>query len=195
MTALHNVTSVWTDGGVLLSNPSRIGGTAAFRMVDAADNVVLERCFLYVPFLTPWHPHIPNVTMLRWPHAQISNNVTELEAVLQAFFVLPGGWSGTVYSDSKITLGRVFSGYQLKGIDADRAGMLFSRKECLGSLSSVLVAGHPTQRELSIGYKDKKLEGGGTVRYLVSRHNVACDQMCTAAAAAYLKLLDEGTIT
>src|ERR1044072_235490 len=88
---LADLDAVYTDGGVIGSNPSLIGGTWAFcyvkndLFVDARSGSVT-----------------PEVIGL----AHVSNNFTELLAIIEALENLPAGWEGSLFTDSEGSLRR-----------------------------------------------------------------------------------------
>jgi hypothetical protein len=100
----HDIIAVYADGGVVGRNPSVDGGTWAWAHVNAAGERVAQGSgytFFYDAgggdYGTP-----------------ISNNYTEeMLALVNGLLALPGGWYGTVYSDSQITLGRLFWGVEV----------------------------------------------------------------------------------
>lgn len=159
--------SVYTDGGVIGLNPSMIGGTWAFCYVDAGG----KRRHDAAGIVRPADVGLPTIT----------NNLTELLAAVMALESLPEGWTGTMYTDSLITLYRV-QGFQpnrrrpakfngIPGFLRDRLKIAVGR---LGAFSLVLLGGHPTKADLARGARLGGLP--------VSAHNVWCDRACTAQA-------------
>jgi ribonuclease HI len=160
---------LFADGGVIKKNPSTIGGTWAFRIV--LNGVVrCERSGV----ITPAEAQLPAIT----------NNLTEMIAVVQGLkqLTLTPQFCGTVYSDSQITLGRVFEGWKWTGIPTWLHLQFQRAREGLkrwDQIQHVLLAGHPTRAQLEAGI--------GRHGYPVSEHNVWCDKACTQAALEYLK--------
>lgn len=165
------ITAIYADGGVIGINPSAVGVTWAWVGVDAAGDVVAQdsgvvRCT----------PELP----------ALGNNFAELLAVVEALEAAPSGWSGTVHSDSRNTLGRVFEGWKLK---SGVPGWLSARLRAaqarvdLARCRWVLLDGHPTAAQLAAGR--------GKRGNPVSIHNVACDRQCQALARATLALTQE----
>lgn len=153
--------ALYADGGVIGANPSPIGGTWAWCLVDATGQRV---CEYFGTLLTS--PDLPFVT----------NNVTELVALVNGLEALPHGWSGTVYSDSWVSLQRVFLAARLKNVPqwlVDRLHAL-QRSRKLASMSYVLLDGHPTKAQLAAGVGKRGAP--------VSIHNVWCDEACTKVA-------------
>jgi ribonuclease HI len=161
------ITTLYADGGVIGPNPSGIGVTWAWRGVDAAGQVVQQQSGLYL-----CSPELPT----------LGNNFAELLAVVEALEDVPGGWAGTVCSDSQVTLGRVFRGWRLKeGVPPWLAQRLrdAQARVNLAACRWVLLDGHPTQAQL--------VAGCGKRGNPVSEHNVACDEHCSRIARAFLK--------
>ena len=157
------IAAAYSDGGVIGRNPSPIGGTWAYVLVDASGEPITQASGV-----------IPAE-----PGSTVSNNVAELVAALRALAALPGGWAGTFYSDSQVTIGRIFWGWAWRGLPLawqERAHQIRAR---LGAVQPVLLQGHPTQVDLA--------RGVGSKRGLpVSPHNVTCDRLCQEAGRAYL---------
>jgi ribonuclease HI len=164
---------LYADGGVIHKNPSQTGGTWAFRIV-ANGVVVCERSGVITP--------------LQAGLATITNNLTEMLAVVNGLKTLCSTprWVGTVYSDSQITLGRVFEGWKWTGIPAwlhadyqtARRGLL-----CWDQIQHVLLSGHPTKAQLEAGTG----KGGRPV----SIHNVWCDKRCGEEAEKFGEVTHE----
>lgn len=156
--------ALYTDGGVIAANPSQLGGTWAYCLVDASGQRIMERSGLLLP--TEYLPII-------------SSNVTELLAMVEGLTALPIDWRGTVYSDSLITLLRVFHAGRLNGVPAwlvDRLQTI-QRSGKLRHMRHQLVRGHPSRKALERGHASC-----GTP---VSIHNVWCDAECKRQKEAY----------
>lgn len=175
---------LWTDGGVILVNPSTIGGTWAFRLVAAtyitdvaggvlhSDGVEMERSGLVLP---------ADLGMIA-----VSNNITELLAVIEGLEAMPPGWSGTIYTDSQVTIRRVMqtTAKPPEGLTAAILERLDAARARVGPFNMSLVGGHPTKKEVLAGVrKDGKP---------VSIHNVWADKECGRVAAEYLARRTEG---
>jgi hypothetical protein len=112
-----------------------------------------------------------SVTPLEVGLEVVTNNLTELIAVLHALEALPDGWQGHVYTDSLVTLRRFqavrpkFTGIPLAL--QDRVRQVRAR---LGSYGLTLLAGHPSRQDLMRGHKPGGLP--------VSSHNKRCDELC-----------------
>lgn len=163
------IVAVYCDGGVIEKNPSPYGGTFAFCAVDENGQRVYKRSDV-----------LPNA------YLQVdacTNNLSEMWALMAALEYLPQGWSGKVYSDSQITLGRVFWGWKWTNIPASVRERTMEAYRCLGELEPVLLCGHPTQAELKAGV--------GKRGYPVSVHNVWCDLQCKKWAKYWLETYGE----
>lgn len=158
--------ALYCDGGVIQKNPSTIGGTWAWCAVDATGNRVMQQ-----GGVCPAPAGRP-----------ITNNHTEQIAITLALEAMPEGWSGTVYSDSMVALGRVFQGWRTKNLPENISRRSAAAVARLGKIETVLLQGHPTKADLERGI--------GAKRGLpVSIYNVWCDAECNRQAAAYLKQL------
>ena len=159
--------ALYTDGGVIGQNPSPIGGTWAWCMVGA-DGTRTRHAYGSV---TPADLDTPTV----------SNNHTELLALVLGLEALPAGWAGTVYSDSWVSLQRVFLAAKLANVPpwlVDRLQTL-QKSGALKQMTYTLLDGHPTRAELAAGI--------GKRGHMVSEHNVWCDQQCSAIARERLQ--------
>ena len=158
------IVAVYSDGGVIQRNPSPIGGTWAWCAVDKHNTRIA---------------HASGVTPAPYEDT-ISNNVMEFIAAVRALESLPDGWTGTLYSDSQVTLGRLCQGWKLTGLPLgwiQRGSAVIQR---LGTITPILLQGHPTKADLERGIGAKR-------GYPVSEHNVWCDQACQAVARQYLE--------
>lgn len=155
---------VCADGGVCGVNGTATHGTYAFVYIGESGAVVHCESGMVNPTAD-----VPRVT----------NNVSELVAILRALRSLPDGWSGTVYSDSENALGRVFRGWGLAGVPECYVNYLPKVLPRLGAVEYVLLDGHPTRKQLE--------EGIGKRGHPVSKHNVTCDRLCNEARAVWEK--------
>lgn len=104
---MSEVISVYADGGVILKNPSAIGGTWAFCFVDSEG----KRFRKHAGVLKPEE----GVDGL------VTNNITELFALCSAIWSIQTleNWESRsyhFYSDSNVTVLRVFRDASLKGV-------------------------------------------------------------------------------
>jgi ribonuclease HI len=163
-------TNAYCDGGLIGKNPSPIGGTWAFCLVER-DQRTLSMSGLLLP------------TDIGQP---VTNNVTELYAAVRALAHLPDGWNGTVYTDSLITLRRLLHPRRaaMNGVPSPLVDELCEHSGRMGTYQVVLLRGHPTKKELKVGFADR----GGPV----SVHNVHCDALCSQEAERYAGLCLSG---
>jgi ribonuclease HI len=165
------IRAVYADGGVIRKNPSLFGGTWAWCAVatdlrvveDATEHIVASESGLLLP--------------ARVGVELVSNNHAEYFALAKALRALPEGWSGTVYSDSAITLGRFFSGWRNENLPeawVQWSARLVAR---LGAVEWVLLDGHPTRAQLASGL--------GKRGNPCSTFNVWCDVACSLEARAF----------
>lgn len=172
---------LFTDGGLIsdpnakVKNPSPIGGTIAWVRVE--NGVVVERD---VEIIVPSDIDMPAV----------SNNNTELLALITAIEKLPNDWRGRINSDSQVALGWVFKDWKQDNIPpviCRRLNKLFAERGLfLSRQKSRLLQGHPTKADLERGIGAKR-------NLPVSEFNVQCDLMCSQAATAYLSLREDAS--
>lgn len=155
----------YADGGVIGPNPSIIGGTWCWCLADATGRRICD----YSGVIRACDAQVPAVT----------NNLTELLALVNGLEALPHGWRGTVHSDSWVSLQRVFRAAKLNNVPtwlADRLQEL-QRSGHLATMTYVLLDGHPTKAQLAAGV--------GKRGHPVSIHNVFCDAECTRRAQQF----------
>lgn len=162
---MENTLCLWTDGGVIQRNPSPFGGTFAWVRTE---NGVEVACA--AGLLLPADIKMPVVT----------NNNSELYALIDGIVCLPENWHGTVYTDSQIALNWVKYKKQSNAIPAwlrEAMQLVLSDAEQKGvHLEYQHIKGHPTEEELA----DETANG-------VSHYNVRCDALCTAQAAGFAR--------
>jgi ribonuclease HI len=166
---------LYVDGGVVGANPSAIGGTYAWCQVENGERVMLGMHFI-------------SATDARVD--AVSNNLTEMLAMIKGLESLPDDWIGTVYSDSKITLGRVFLGWKWSNIPMGvhrRFQAVRSRLKNFEKFGHVLLDGHPTKAQLAAGV--------GKRGHPVSEHNVWCDEACRRVGHQALDELQQSVVT
>jgi len=158
---------LYANGGVIYKNPSQFGGTWAFRVL-ADGMVICEKSGV----ITPEQAGLPSIT----------NNLTEMIAVIEGFRVMPSYWVGRVFSDSQVTLGRVFMGWKWNNIPLWLHHLYQAERKRLMNWDDIkytLLDGHPTQVQLEAG-KGKR---GGPV----SIHNVWCEKVCGQEARRFVE--------
>lgn len=155
-------TEVYTDGGCIGANPSPIGGTWACCRVSAEGERTDEQSGILRP--------------ADYGLSVITNNVSELAALVWAVLALPEGWEGTVCSDSEISLIRLFRAGALNNVPERLVEDLRLARARLPRLRLRyrLLDGHPTREQLAAGV--------GKRGHPVSPHNVWCDRECTRLA-------------
>jgi ribonuclease HI len=161
----HDPCQLYVDGGVIGHNPSALGGTWAARLLHEGEIV-----WGISGTITPEDARVEKVT----------NNLTEMLALVKGLQCLPWDWRGTVFSDSQITLGRAFEGWKWKNIPPWLYGEFGNQAARLVHWSQIhyaLLDGHPTKKQLEAGIGKR----GGPV----SIHNQWCDQACTAQAIKF----------
>jgi hypothetical protein len=159
------IVAVYADSGCIATNPSTLAGTWACVAVDQHDLHVWQRSGV----IRPADCGTPAV----------SNNASEFYALLMALERLPGGWSGQVCSDSRVTLLRYFEGGAMRGLPREWILRGSAALQRLGKLEPIHLSGHPTKAQLLCG-----IGRGGRP---VSKHNVFVDQACTLAGEMLLR--------
>ncbi len=165
--------AVYADGGVVEVNPSPLAGVWAFCTV-AADGLRLhESSGVILPYEVLPDPVRGQV---------VTNNHAEFYAVMKALTILPDGWSGSVCSDSQVTLDRISGKCRLQYLPQAWIEQVSRQLRRLGTLEYVYLKGHPTRKALTRGtYGDKQMP--------VSIHNVWCDQACQREAQRFKRFL------
>lgn len=160
------ITELYVDGGVIGSNPSAIGGTYAVRLVYDDGHVY-------------GYSGAVSATEM---HGDVTNNQTEMLALLMGLRYLPDDFKGTVYSDSMVTLGRAFLGWKWTRVPGWMHRFYRDQRRRLinwDQIKWVLLDGHPTKAQLAAGI--------GKRGHPVSEHNVWCDRACTEAGQRFLE--------
>lgn len=161
---------LYCDGGVIRENPSSYGGTWAYRIV--MDGQVLQEC-----------AGIVSVREMLSPVEGVTNNQTEMLALLRGLEALPDLWQGTILTDSQITLMRIFHEASWANIPI-WMHKLWQRQRMrlihFTAFDYVLLDGHPTRAHLKVGI--------GKRGHPVSEHNLWCDKACTTQAKNFLKV-------
>lgn len=163
----HDPNQLYVDGGVININPSTIGGTWAARLVQ--DGKVINE---WSGVITPAEAYMLSV----------SNNLTEMLALVKGLSFLPWDWRGTVYSDSQVTLGRAFQGWKWNNVPSwlyNAFGNQCARLVHWKQIHYVLLDGHPTKAHLEAGV--------GKRGHPVSAHNAWCDHACQAQAKQFME--------
>ena len=160
---MEKTLNLYTDGGCAGKNPSTIGGTWGWALVDHEDNLKKFDSGYVLPNLVG---------------GDVTNNQMEYYAVLKGLEDLPNDSSVIVYSDSLITLGRMFQGWKNKNIPKEWIERLNTQKKRVNILAYRHLDGHPTKKQLE--------EGKGKRGNLVSKWNVMADKLCSDQAKSLL---------
>ena len=146
-----------------MRNPSSIGGTYAWVCVNLeGDEISTGHGYVTAPYLGL---------------ERVTNNLTELLAIVSALECVTDGWDGTVCTDSLVSLRRIDRPGDTKwnGIPDELIARAIKQRERLPSVTFVLCCGHPTRAELLAGRDERG--------YPASRHNVRADALCKGMAA------------
>lgn len=166
---------LYADGGVIQKNPSEIGGTWAYVIVDDDDETVLYQDSGIVTADEAGTPVTNNQMEFLALIRGLSGNLTVSQTLRE------------VRSDSKISLGRLFSGWSITNIpqwmiDEWKAVLKhYDTKvwsNCL-MMKHTLLDGHPTDGQLE--------KGTGKRGHPVSKWNVMCDRMCNEEKENYFE--------
>jgi ribonuclease HI len=158
--------SIYCDGGVIGPNPSRYGGTWCWCQVE--NNQIIKHASGIVT------PQLMGVE-------KITNNLTELYAAVAALSSAPKKWNGTLHTDSRVTMLRLLGSPRFSGIpDWLVEDTLSVRKDKMWSVH--LVAGHPTRKEMQMGFREKN-------GFPASKWNIFCDKECSLLAKNYMETI------
>lgn len=163
---------LFCDGGVVGKNQKgeAIAGTWSFIRISFGNNVSQSYSGVLYPNQLP-------------EGYFVTNNVTEFTAIIQGLLFLPDWWVGTVWSDSKISLGRVFCGWHIENIPDWILDCYLEAKSHLKYWDQItygLLDGHPTKEQLE--------SGRGKRGHPVSIHNVWCDKECQRLGRTVLEV-------
>jgi len=162
------IIDLYADGGVIGPNPSLKGGTWAFVLVDRERDT---KHFADSGVITPQDIGVEKVT----------NNHSEYYALLMGLEAIKTPWMGHVYSDSNVSLGRLFRGWANRNLPGELMERSLAAIQKLGAPESIphtLLDGHPTKKQLK--------EGFGKRGNPVSKWNVACDKRCGLLAKRFV---------
>lgn len=178
---LKQTAEVFCDGGVIKVNPSPHGGTWAYYLLDENGVEIGAGSGFVLPANAPcptsanyWHCGLETV----------SNNVTELVAVVFALQHLPEDFDGVLHSDSHVTLCRMRHGKSWKGVPQSLIEAAMIERERHSNVQYVLLDGHPTAKQL-----EAKIGKRGNP---CSPWNVKCDKRCGELAKLFLAESVEG---
>jgi len=157
-----NIDEVYTDGGVIGRNPSKIGGTWAAVFIRGGE-VLAERSGAILP---------SDIGM-----DDVENNITETIAILLALETLPIGWNGTLFGDNLNSIRRAEHPEKIKAVVPKFIKDRMIAVRGILEPKFVLLGGHPTIAEVEAGVRaDGKR---------VSKWNVMADKLCCRAAADF----------
>jgi ribonuclease HI len=158
--------AIYTDGGVIGPNPSKLGITWAWCQVRG-DSLLRSGSGIIEP---------ADLEM-----ETCSNNVAELMGALRGLLSVPVGWDGILYTDSKVTLHRITDSFSFKGVPQGIINQVLKIRRGR-KYKVVLLAGHPTRAEM---------KSGCAVRngLPVSKWNVWCDKECCRLATEFKESL------
>lgn len=157
--------ALYADGGCVGRNPSKEAGVWSW--AHTANNEFLRG-------------HCGWVTPDVMGTKEVTNNQTEMLAMLYGLQALQPDWYGMVYSDSQVTLGRVFIDWRWKNIPYWMQEIYKVQRARLKNWDKIrwcLLAGHPTREQLAKGIGRNGLP--------VSIWNKWCDDSCQEAAADF----------
>ena len=187
-TAVIRPPAIYGDGGLIGRNPSRVGGTYAWCRVNGKGERVHGASGVILSTLEGERRLLrPGDFVLDIP---VTNNISEFLALLLALESLPDNWSGSVYSDSRVTLERLFKSASLANLPLEWIDRGATARRRLGTLVPVLLKGHPSQEDLARGYRVVQTDRGPE-RRRVSPHNHWCDERCSEQARDYLRRANE----
>ena len=157
---------LFCDGGVIGKNPSKIGGTWAWCLVEDGELARFESGIFPARTGDPLAEEI------------VTNNFTELYAACKALRSVQAGWKGKLYTDSRVTQVRLMESVAFNGIPdwlvSEAKFLRWTRKPTV-----VLVSGHPSKAELIAGCKKDGKP--------CSPWNVLCDKRCRKLAEKALR--------
>lgn len=172
----RDVKKVVCDGGLVAMN--KYGGTWAWTGVnDLNRRIIGESGFVEGP-----PSKQPDKSFTR----HVTNNHSEQIAIVKALESMPDGWEGTVISDSRIALGRVFNRHtwSMKNLPPNILERTHAAMTRMGpGIKSLNIQGHPTEDDIRKGW--------GRHRNLpVLIHNVYVDWECERQREEYFKVYD-----
>lgn len=127
---MSHIVAIYTDGATIGNNPSKLGGAWAWCAVDIHNDMIAnDSGIVYAP-----------KTRI------VTNNQIEQIAIVKALEAMPEGWSGIIYSDSMIAMGRVFKGFGKNPTNKNLPPNIIRRTleavaRC-GKLTAIHVKGH-----------------------------------------------------
>ena len=154
--------SLYVDGGVCGRNPSKIGGTWAWILVE--DAILVKQASGIV---TPEDIGV----------AAVTNNQTELLAAVRALDAAGKEWQGILWTDSQVTKYRLEDSKSFEGVPSWLRLWTLAIRRQPRRYRIKLLGGHPSLQELEQGCRRD-----GTP---VSKWNVFCDEECQRLAKSF----------
>lgn len=151
---------VFADGGVIGANPSPLGGTWAYRLLQDQQIRCYDSGFIPPKF------------------GPVSNNISELVAVVRGLEMARHYRASqvSIASDSLVTLRRLtYPRAAWNGVPIPVREWAQAVLREVDVVEAVLLDGHPTRAQLEAGI--------GKSGRSVSVHNVECDRACNLVAA------------
>lgn len=167
---------LFAGGGVISGNPSEAGGTAAWVILECAGDGVIEK---------------RGACLIEPENGPVSNNYTEMEAVLLGMVYVVRNPRAYIVSDSLVTLRRLFEAVPWSST-TDAAATEAQRRRLSNWVNAgyitadtrgILLAGHPSPADLESGI--------GKHGYPVRELNVWCDKACTSIARLVARVAQE----
>jgi ribonuclease HI len=166
-TSFHDPSLMIADGGVIGRNPSVLGGTYACKLISDGKTIFETSGLIF-----PEELGVESIT----------NNHSELYALLSGLILLPWKWRGTIWSDSKVSLMRMFCGASMNNVPYDLINRLENHKARLVHWDQIqygLLDGHPTREQL--------VQGFGKRGHPVHEANCWADKECGRLASEFLR--------
>ena len=170
---MDEIERLYTDGGVLGSNPSARGGTWAWVQVSCGERVQRGYGWVTPRELAAWSQ---DGEMGR---EVVTNNMTELLAAVLGMEELPDGWGGELVTDSHVTLTRVVRLRKQAKLNGIPLSLQRRLADCKARLGPYRVSPEPAICPVPIAC------GSTRDGVPVSIHNVYVDCLCARAAREF----------
>lgn len=161
---------LYCDGGVIRKNPSPFGGTWAWILVEEMVSEFGDKVDQIIDSAAGY------ISPDQGEGGLVTNNIAELFAAVEGLRALPRPWTGHFYSDSQVTIGRLFWGWRYKNVPDWLYRAVGPALKGL-VVEPHLLQGHPTLEDLSLGIGKKR-------NLPVSVWNKWCDTACQNVAAS-----------
>lgn len=159
--------SLWTDGGLLSRNPSKIGGTWAWVRVNEKLEIENQSSGILLP------KHLNTEARV---YTEVTNSHSEITAIYRGLRELPDDWIGEIVTDSKLCISWL--------TQKDRLGERLVWKNCPDWLQERVIqeqnriygsGGHLKYRHVD-GHQNDSID---------HRFNILCDDMCRKEGEDY----------